>query len=134
MLASSMNLDILLPSRVFARREHVLKIVAETVSGSYGFLPNRLDCIVPLVPGILGYETQEEGELYIAVDLGILIKTGPKVVVSVRHAVGGVDPGQLQEAVEKEFLNLDEREKIVRGALAKLESGFIRRYLELHHE
>lgn len=129
-----MSLQILLPFKVFAQKELVLKIVAETTNGFVGFLPNRLDCIVPLVPGILRYETAEDGVVFIAVDEGLLVKTGPRVVVSVRHAVGGVDLGQLQEAVEKEFLNLDEREKIVRGAMAKLENSFIRRYMELHHE
>lgn len=134
MTAESMHLEILLPFRVFANLDDVLRIVAGTPNGSYGFLPNRLDCIAPLLPGILLYETRKEGETYIAIDQGILVKTGPSVVVSVRNAIGGVDLGQLQEAVERQFLSLDEREKSVRGALAKLESSFIRRYADMHHE
>lgn len=134
MMATAIHLRILLPFRVFAEEQAVEKMVVETVKGSYGFFPNRLDCIAPLVPGILMYQRQHEKETYIAVDQGILVKTGPEVVVSVRHAIGGVDLGQLEDAVQHEFLNLDERERSVRGALAKLESGFIRRYMELHHE
>jgi F-type H+-transporting ATPase subunit epsilon len=134
MMAASIRLEILLPFRVYAKKAGVVKIIAETRNGSYGFLPNRLDCITPLVPGILTYETPEEGETCIAVDQGILVKTGPKVVVSVRHALGGFDLGQLRSAVEKEFLNLDDRERSVRGALAKLESSFVRRYMELQRE
>jgi F-type H+-transporting ATPase subunit epsilon len=80
------------------------------------------------------YETEEEGETYIAVDQGVMVKTGPKVFISVRHAIGGFDLGQLQEAVEHDFINLDERERIIRSSLAKLESSFIRRYAEFHHE
>jgi F-type H+-transporting ATPase subunit epsilon len=133
-MAASMHLKILLPFGVYAAINGVMKIVAETQNGSYGFLPNRLDCIAPLVPGILAYETPEHGETCIAVDQGILVKTGPDVVVSVRHALGGFDLGQLRAAVENEFLNLDERERSVRGALAKLESSFIRRYVELQRE
>jgi len=128
-----MNFEILLPFKVFASRMPVLNITVETPGGSFGLLPNRLDCIMPLVPGILRYVTAGNEEVYIAVDQGMLVKTGPDVVISVRHAIGGVDLGRLQEAVEKEFLNLDEREKSVRTALAKLESSFIRRYMELHH-
>jgi len=129
-----MDLEILVPFRVFARKDLVSRIVAETPKGFYGFLPNRLDCVAPLVPGILMYATPEEGETYIAVDQGILVKTGPKVVISVRHAIGGFELGQLQEAVEHDFLNLDERERTLRSSLAKLESSFIRRYAEFHHE
>lgn len=134
MLADSMRLKILLPYKVFAVKERVLNIVAETEKGSYGFLPNRLDCIAPLVPGILMYKTTEAGETFVAVDQGILVKTGPEVVVSVRHAIGGVDLGSLESAVKQQFLDLDERERSVRGTMAKLESSFIRRYMELKHE
>jgi F-type H+-transporting ATPase subunit epsilon len=56
------------------------------------------------------------------------------VLVSVRNAIGGSDLGKLHEAVERQFLNLDEREKNVRSVLAKLESGFIRRLAEFRHE
>jgi len=133
MLADSMRLKILLPYKVFAVKENVLDIVAETEKGSYGFLPNRLDCIVPLVPGILMYKTDVDGETFVAVDQGILVKTGPEVIVSVRHAIGGVDLGSLESAVKQQFLDLDERERSVRGTMAKLESSFIRRYMELKH-
>jgi len=33
----------------------------------------------------------------------------------------------LREAVDREFLNLNEREQNVRSVMAKMESGFIRR-------
>ncbi|HEU4718979.1 MAG TPA: F0F1 ATP synthase subunit epsilon [Bacteroidia bacterium] len=121
-----LSLKILLPYRVFATLENVQRITAETYEGSFGILPRRLDCVAALVPGILSYGT-ENGEMkYVAVDEGILIKTGPEVIISVRNAIGGTDLGKLRESVEKEFLNLDENEKNLRSTLAKLESGFIR--------
>ena len=69
-----------------------------------------------------------------AVDEGVLVKTGMDVLVSVRNAIGGTDLGQLREAVEREFLNLNEREQNVRSVMAKMESGFISRLAEFHHE
>jgi F-type H+-transporting ATPase subunit epsilon len=109
-------------------------MVAETRQGSFGLLPHRLDCVAALTPGILIYEDEAEGEVYVAVDEGVLIKTGPDVLVSVRNAIAGTDLGQLREAVEREFLNLDEREQSVRSVLAKMESGFIRRMAAFHNE
>jgi F-type H+-transporting ATPase subunit epsilon len=129
-----MNLKILLPFDIFAEKTGVLRIVTETRSGSFGLLPRRLDCVAALAPGILTYETAAEGEVYVAVDEGVLVKTGPEVLVSVRHAMGGADLGQLRAAVEREFLVLDDREKNVRSVLAKLESGFVRRFVEFRHE
>jgi F-type H+-transporting ATPase subunit epsilon len=129
-----MNLKILLPFKVFAEKTGVSRIVAESRDGAFGLLPHRLDCVATLAPGILVYETQDEGEVCIAVDEGILVKTGTDVLVSVRNAIGGTDLGKLREAVEQEFLELDEQEKSVRSVLAKLESGFVRRFAAFHHE
>jgi F-type H+-transporting ATPase subunit epsilon len=97
-------------------------------------LPHRLDCVAALAPGILIYENEAEGEVYMAVDDGVLIKTGLDVLVSVRNAIGGTDLAQLREAVEREFLSLNEREQNVSSVMAKMESGFIRRLVEFDHE
>ena len=98
-----MNLRILLPFRIFADKNGVARIVAETSAGSFGLLPNRLDCVAVLVPGILIFEMKEEGEVYVAVDEGILVKTGTEVLVSVRNAIEGNDLASLREAVKKNF-------------------------------
>lgn len=131
---TQMRLKILLPFRIFAEKTGVSRIVAETREGSFGLLPRRLDCVAALAPGILIYEKEAEGEICVAVDEGVLVKTGFDVFVSVRNAIGGTDLGQLREAVEREFLNLNEREQSVRSVMAKMESGFIRRLAEFHYE
>ncbi len=119
-----MNLKILLPFKVFADIKNVSQIVMETSEGSYGLLPQRLDCVAALVPGIFTYETN--GALhYVAVDEGVMIKAGAQVLVSVRNAVGGVDLGKLGELVKKDFNTQDENQKQATTAIAKLERGFI---------
>ena len=129
-----MNLKVLLPFQIFAEKTGVSRIVAETRQGSFGFLPHRLDCVAALTPGILIYQTESDGEVFVAVDEGVLVKAGPDVLVSVRRAVGGTDLAQLRDAVKQEFLTLDEHERSVRSATAKLESGFLRRLADLQHE
>jgi F-type H+-transporting ATPase subunit epsilon len=129
-----MDLKVLLPYRIFLARSGVSRIVAETPAGSFGLLPHRLDCVAPLAPGILTYETPAEGEVFVAVDEGVLVKSGADVRVSVRRALGGRDLGQLRQAVEREFLRLDEHERSVRSVLAKMESDLIRRLASLHRD
>jgi len=129
-----MNLKILLPFEVFADKTGVSRVVAETRDGSFGLLPHRLDCVAALAPGILTYQLATEPEVYIAVDEGVLVKTGMDVLISVRNAIGGTDLGQLQAAVEREFLHLNEREQSVRSVMAKMESDFISRLAEFHRE
>jgi F-type H+-transporting ATPase subunit epsilon len=128
-----MHLKVLLPFGVFADKTGISRIVAETREGSFGLLPHRLDCVAALAPGILIYEIEREGEVYVAVNEGVLVKTGLDVLVSVRNAIGGTDLGQLHDAVKREFLTLNEREQNVRSVMAKMESGFIRRLVEFHH-
>ena len=130
---SCMQLKILLPSRIFGQIDDVTHIVAQTRQGSFGILPHRLDCVAALAPSILSYATETEGDVYVAIDEGVLAKMGTEVLVSVRHAIGGADLGELRQAVEREFLTLDDREKITRTAMAQLESAIVRRFAEFHH-
>jgi F-type H+-transporting ATPase subunit epsilon len=131
---TAMNLKILLPMGIFAENAGVVRIVAETREGSFGLLPRRLDCVAALSPGILTYESEAEGEVYVAVDEGVLVKTGRGVLVSVRNAIAGTDLSRLREAVEREFLTLNEWEQSVRSVMAKMEIGLIRRMARFHHE
>jgi F-type H+-transporting ATPase subunit epsilon len=130
---SCMQLKILLPSRIFGQIDDVTHIVAQTRQGSFGILPHRLDCVAALAPSILSYATGTDGDVYVAIDEGVLAKMGTEVLVSVRHAMGGADLGELRRAVEREFLTLDDREKIIRTAMAQLESTIVRRFAEFHH-
>lgn len=129
-----MNLKVLLPFGIFTDQSEVLRIVAETREGSFGLLPNRLDCVTALAPGILTYETAAKGEVFVAIDEGVLVKTGPDVRVSVRRALVGASLDQLRESVVKEFLTLDADEEIVRNLMTKLETGFISRLAAFQHE
>ena len=133
MSPTMMTLEVLLPFRVFARHEGVARIVAETPDGSFGLLPRRLDCVAALAAGVLAWE-RDGREGWIAVDEGLLIKTGETVTVSVRHAVAGEDLADLRDLVEREYLTLDEHEREVRSVLDKLEIGLMRRLVEFHHD
>lgn len=128
---TSMRLKISLPYKVFADIKNVKKIVVETSAGSYGILPRRLDCTAALLPGILMYETESEGEKYLAVTDGVLIKAGDEVWVSVRNAIGDAPLGKLRDLIEKEMIQMDELEINARSVMAKLETGFLRSFQNL---
>ena len=129
-----MQLKILLPFQVFLSVGDVQRVVVHTLQGFLGLLPHRLDCTAALAPGILTYETNAGGEVYVAVDQGILVKTGTDVMVSVRSAISGDSLEQLHLAVKKEFLQIDQQEQHLREVLAKMESGFMHRLKELQRE
>jgi F-type H+-transporting ATPase subunit epsilon len=127
-----MHLKVLLPFGMFAEKIGVERIVARTREGACGLLPRRLDCVAALVPGILLFQCEAQPEQYVAVDQGVLVKSGQEVLISVRRAVSGTDLAQLHTAVAREFLALDAQEKSLRASLLKIESGFISRLAALH--
>ncbi|MEO8858183.1 MAG: F0F1 ATP synthase subunit epsilon [Burkholderiaceae bacterium] len=129
-----MNLDVLLPSHRLLHKTDVLRIVAETEDGSFGLLPRRRDCVAPLSPGILSFETGAEGEVFVAIDSGVLVKAGADVTVSVRRAMVGADLGTLRAAVEREFLAEDDLARSLRQAMDKLEITFLTRFGALRHD
>jgi len=127
-----MHLKILLPSQVFATLDEVSSIIAETEDGSFGLLPLRLDCVAALVSGILTYRIPT-GTVYLAIDVGVLVKTGDNVLVSVRRAIPGSDLATLHDSVKRDFLVVDQQERVVRSALVTMESAFIARFDRLAH-
>ena len=119
---------------MLADEADVLRIVAETPTGSFGLLPHRLDCVAALAPGILVYETADHGEVFLAVDKGVLVKTGADVLVSVRRATRGTDLGQLKDAVTQQFLAEDAQDLSLRSVMNRLESGFLHHFAGFEHE
>jgi F-type H+-transporting ATPase subunit epsilon len=126
-----MNLKILLPSQIMINQE-VTKVIAEAENGSFCLMPNHIDFVAALTPGIFSYRTPDGGEVMLAMDQGMLVKCGPDVLVSTRNAIPGPDLGKLRQTVEESYLALDEREKVARAAAAKLEIDIVRRFMELN--
>src|SRR5450759_693599 len=128
-----MNLKVLLPFQILVHQKDVLRIIVDTREGSFGLLPHRLDCVAALVPGILMYESIGAKTKYLAVDEGVLVKSGAEVLISVRRAIAGINLRELHEAVKREFLLLEQREQEVRAALSKMQAAFIGGFAEYKH-
>lgn len=124
-----MRLRVLLPSEVLVDAK-ATRIIAEAVNGWFCLLPRHVDFATALVPGLLSFESEGQ-EHFVAVDEGILVKCGPDVRVSVRAALFGPDLGALRRALEEQFHNVDDRERLARSALARLEASFVRRFIQL---
>jgi F-type H+-transporting ATPase subunit epsilon len=123
-----MRLSIRTPTGVFAEVSGVKRLVVRTPGGSFGLLPRRRDAVLPLEAGLLVYETDQEH--VVAVDEGLLVKTGPDVSVSVHRAIAA-DLPDLPEAVERELCAQRARDQRAREVVARLESQFIRRWVEV---
>ena len=130
-MSTEMTLKILLPTSKFLE-EKVEKVKGEGFEGEFCLKPRHIDYATVLTPGIFSYVSTSGKENYIALDQGILVKQGFKVIMVTRRAIAG-ELGQLNEEVENMLAERDELEKQNRSAVAMLEIGFIKRFLEFSH-
>ncbi len=126
-----MKLKLLLPSHILID-EPVQKVIAEGKDGSFCLKPRHVDFISALKPGILQFINISGEEVFVAVDEGILVKCADEVMISAYNAVKGKDLATLKDTVEHRFRQLDESERIARSALARLEAGVVRRFIQVH--
>ncbi|SNC60401.1 F-type H+-transporting ATPase subunit epsilon [Marinobacter sp. es.048] len=129
-LAEAMDVTIRLPTRMlFEGRARKLFAVAE--NGAFGMLPNHIDFVTSLVPSVLILTLEGGHEQIFGIDEGILVKQGHKVDVAIRRGAPGKDLATLQESVRKNFIEVDEDERVARSALSRLEAGMVRRFADL---
>lgn len=125
-----MHLILMQPTEILVDQP-IAKLTAEGHNGEFCLLPNHVDLVAALVPGILAFVLDDGKEHLWAVDEGILVKQGSMVRVTVRHGVPGDSLETLQQAVRQQFQTLEEREEQARSRLAKLESSFLREFIDL---
>ena len=128
-----MRFSLLLPDAVLLQLD-AMKIVAEATNGSFALLPRHIDWVAPIVPGLILVTDVHGKESIIGVDEGTLVKCGQEVMLATRRAVVGDDLSVLQHTVETRFRSLDEHEASARTALARLEAGIVRRFIELEEK
>jgi F-type H+-transporting ATPase subunit epsilon len=129
-MRGAMRLQVLLPTEVLVDEE-TTKVIAEAENGAFCLLPRHIDFAAALVPGLLCFCDREGTESYAAIDEGILIKCGRDISVSTLNGVRGTNLAELSALVDERFLALDEHERKARTALARLEAGTLRGFLEL---
>jgi len=125
-----MTLKVFAAARVLVD-EAVTKVVAEAENGWFCLRPRHADFVTALVPGVLVFTRRPGVEGFVAIDQATLVKCGAEVLVSTWRGVAGDDLASLRGVVAREFLQLDDRERTARSALARLEAGVVRRFVEL---
>ncbi|WP_271909816.1 F0F1 ATP synthase subunit epsilon [Vreelandella alkaliphila] len=107
------------------------RLFAVAENGAFGMLPNHIDFVTALVPSVLILTLAEGEEQIFGIDEGILVKKGHQVEIAIRRGVQGTDLASLKETVQRNFIEVDEDERVARSALARLEAGMVRRFADL---
>ncbi len=129
-MSEAMHLKILLPSQIFIDQQ-VCKVIAEAENGSFCVRPRHIDFLASLKPGILSYIDLDGKEVFVGHDVGVFVKKEREVTVSTLRAVRNDDLKVLRNVLEEVFITLEHKEVAARTALARLETGIVRRFVEL---
>jgi F-type H+-transporting ATPase subunit epsilon len=125
-----MRLSVLLPTEALVDRDDVVSISVDATDGRRTLKPRHIDAVIPLDPGIVSY-TADGREHLVAVDRGVLVKVGARVLVSVHDGVTGDSLDTLETTVEERLAARSQQEQRALDAAARLEAGFVRRFLDL---
>lgn len=107
------------------------KVNMETLSGYHTLLPRHVDFTAAMNANIISYTTEENQEKFAACHRGIAVKKGDEVTVTVQKAVLGDTLDELQEIIREEFKQDEENRKELNAAMARLEAGLIRGFMNL---
>ncbi|MFW5836377.1 MAG: F0F1 ATP synthase subunit epsilon [Desulfovibrionaceae bacterium] len=125
-----MKLFVYTPAAVMLE-ETVLKFSAECSAGSFTLLPRHLDLVTDLVPCVASFVVEGGSEVFAALDQGVLVKVDDQVSVSVRAGVLGDSLETLADTVRERFRTESEEERKLRSAMADVEAGMVRRFMEI---
>ncbi|HSL60012.1 MAG TPA: hypothetical protein VK866_19355 [Acidimicrobiales bacterium] len=108
----------------------VERVAVQAVGGAFTLLPRHVDIVAVLETGLLAYRPVGDGEVFVAVDGGTVVKVGDDVVVSTPAAVVG-DLAELRQLVDDICVAREEHESAARLALGRLEVDVIQRLVHL---
>lgn len=111
-------------------KEKVAKILVEGSDGFFGILPKHIDTTTKLVPSILTYE-DAQGEGYMVVDEGILVKKGDGVQICTKDVWESRDLGKIHEVMRQKQTQMQEEEEQSALETTKLELGIVKRFYDL---
>lgn len=111
--------------------EEIQKIDFEALDGHYTLLPRHQDFVTAMPPNIVAYQTTDGLTHYMACNRGILVKKADGVYLSVHRAVLSETLDDLSQIIAVEFKHDDEERKEVNTAMARLEIGLSRGFMQL---
>lgn len=129
-MAVEMEVCLRLPNGVL-HQGTARKLFAVAQNGAFGMLPNHIDFVTSLVPSVLILTLADGSEQIFGIDEGILVKKGHQVDIAIRRGVRGEELDSLQDSVRKNFVEVDNDERVARSALSRLEAGMVRRFADL---
>ncbi len=128
--STALNLTVLMPTQILLD-ERVQSVVVDAVDGSRGFLPRHIDFATVCGTGILSFVRKDGSEGFVALDGGVFVKKHDQITVCTPSAMYARSLGEIARLIEERAATQDAQERESRTKMARLETGFLKRFMEL---
>lgn len=127
-----LNLKIYTPDKLVLN-ETILKLSVDGKEGNFSIMPKHIDYISSFSDGIISYTDTNNAVNFLAVNQGVLVKTGRNIEISTFHVALGTDLKDLKNKVKELALKSEEiveTDKKINISLKKMEYTMLQRIMK----
>lgn len=129
MTGEPFEVEIITPLQTFTRQVRYIRLEDET--GYFGVMRGHMDFVTVLQPAVGYYYDVEGREVFLAVEGGVLLVRGGKVILTSRKVYESTEPEKLVQIVE-ESISLKEQTEAAYASLVRgLERAFLEKSVEM---
>ena len=122
------TLRIVTPSKTAQKRIKAIRLKDET--GFFGIMKGHINFVTALVPSLCYYLDENDREVFLAVDGGIVSIKGGMVTITSREIFESDDAEKLAEIIENTMVKKDSSERSFLNMIKGIERSFMEKTLE----
>jgi F-type H+-transporting ATPase subunit epsilon len=123
------HMKIITPLGVLQREMQYIRLKDST--GYFGLMKSHADFLTVLVPSLGYYTDRDGGEVFLAVNGGVLSVRKGEAVLAAREVYESRDAEELSRIIEESVREKAVSEKTFEGMLKSLEKSFVQRSIDL---
>ena len=125
---SLFTLRIVTPPKTVEKRIKAIRLKDET--GFFGIMKGHINFVTALVPSLCYYLDENDREVFLAVDGGIVSIKGGMVTITSREIFESDDAEKLAEIIENTMVKKDSSERSFHNMIKGIERSFMEKTLE----
>ena len=125
---SLFTLRIVTPPKTAEKRIKAIRLKDET--GFFGIMKGHINFVTALVPSLCYYLDENDREVFLAVDGGIVSIKGGMVTITSREIFESDDAEKLAEIIENTMVKKDSSERSFLNMIKGIERSFMEKTLE----
>jgi F-type H+-transporting ATPase subunit epsilon len=125
---SLFTLKIVTPQKITGKRVKTIRL--KDISGFFGIMKGHINFVTALVPSLCYYLDENDREVFLAVDGGVVSIKGGMVTITSREIFESDDAEKLAEIIENTMVKKDSSERSFLNMIKGIERSFMEKTLE----